>query len=302
MGCGTARPTQAIDPPYENLPETEADPQLATSGRGIRMDLTAQGQDRSLVAPGAGMSPLGEPAETRSAGRGTTSSNLLNGTERHPFQGRAAGERSEMRQAGPQLSQGADSSLEQLVQQLLTQNAALQQELLEGRGSSGSVSTGSVDGRQEGRGSVRSGQSDVGSFRRVGSERVLEHHVTWTSFAPSPEATYSLAASMRPMFEAEGSHLTTREMISRDNFPMPPAQHPVLTTGLASSTGSNLGVVNQGPSALARSSTQSASLEPHGRSVRMQGPSIIVDAQEEDRIPLHVQHWKAPPVSRTELQ
>ena len=90
----------------------------------------------------------------------------------------------------------AESSLELLVHQLLQQNAALHQELLEARLSSGSCSNVSIDGRSEGRGSRRAGVGMQRKGKGIGSDLApipdnrSEPRVftpPWTSFATTSD-------------------------------------------------------------------------------------------------------------------
>ena len=309
-GHGTTRTLTAAEPPYEQQSDALATGQEAATGRGTRRTSGTATSDLYNGTSWPGGSQTRVPGGTKSAGRDDPASGLLNGTGEHPSIGRPiTSEGSKMRQVGPHLSRGNEGSLEQLVQQLLDQNAALQQELLERRGSSGSVSTGSVDGRLEGRGSLKSTQSEVGSARRgkgIGSELALNPNVReqghvftppWTSFAPSPEAVYGLSGNLRPVFEVGVDQHTVGSSAARAVASRFPSAYSQEHRGYGFAAVSGVGTVQASdpfPTVGPDKTVPPTAMSP---SVKTYGPSIVVDPNE-GRLPMQVQHWKAPPVSK----
>ena len=199
-------PDEAADPPYEHMTLgsnsgsqdihgssviREAHPSKGGKGIGTEAGSQSLGNSRRTVPErtGSGLEHMIQPEL------------VLNGTA--PRVGVAA--RRERREyeteiAGDSQNSGCgDSALEALVARLLQQNAALQQELLESKMSSGSGSNVSQEFRSEGRGMSRGSASGSGVHRKgkgIGSECSTAEIATepgrvfrppWTSFAVSPD-------------------------------------------------------------------------------------------------------------------
>ena len=110
-------------------------------------------------------------------------SNLDGGGRGHQHQG-GTGQDGAARVRSSVENPDGESSLEQLVQQLLKQNSILQQELLEAKHGSGSGSNVSAEGRAEGRGSWRLGLRGKGIGGEGGAEGQASGHSSSRLFYP----------------------------------------------------------------------------------------------------------------------
>ena len=312
----TTRTAAPAEPPYEQLPDSRVGHLTAATGRG------AQGRDRPVIQElhQGGLESSGFQSRmgsgSKSVGRVGEGNGLLNGTAEVTNQGqRVSSDSRLMNRADRLLSHGNEGSLEQLVQQLLVQNAALQQELLETRGSSGSVSTGSHDGRLEGRGSLRTGLSDAGFAKRgkgIGVDSRVVPNIReqgrwfappWTSFAQTSESTHGLFAPTRRFAESEPhqpGHIGSIGARSQAHMVPNPAEAQTMSMtdvrpGFGPSVRDDMFHV---PITAVRPMHNPFTAEA-GKGLGSYKPSIVVDPQE-DRIPMQVHHWKASPSAAPE--